>query len=114
MSDILPFSEKKTKHKTKRILYFNRFELEKLLALYSSRVSKGEWRDYAIDHCPGLAVFSIFRHSHENALLAISKTQISGKQAPLYEIHMGPQKLYRGTNLEDLLRKIDKKLHLVR
>ena len=41
--------------------------------LYSMRVASGEWRDYAIDFRPGMAIFSIFRHTAEQPLFAIAK-----------------------------------------
>lgn len=44
-------------------VYFDRAEIRVLLDLYSRRVVSGEWRDYALDHDGGRAVFSVFRHS---------------------------------------------------
>ncbi len=57
-----------------RPLYFSRFELNLLLGLYSRHVARGEWRDYAIDHRDGMALFSVFRHSREGAAYRIVKT----------------------------------------
>ena len=54
-------------------VYFTRQELSQLLSLYSPRVASGEWRDYAIDHDEGMAVFSIFRHTAERPIYAIAK-----------------------------------------
>ena len=58
----------------RRTLYFTRPELNQLLGLYSRNVIRGVWRDYAIDHRDGQALFSIFRHTHESALYTIVKS----------------------------------------
>src|SRR3954452_10093295 len=62
----------------RRTLYFTRPELNQLLGLYSRNVIRGVWRDYAIDHRDGQALFSIFRHTHESALYTIVKSAGSG------------------------------------
>ena len=55
-------------------LYFTRSELNQLLGLYSRHVARGVWRDYAIDHRDGMALFSVFRHTHEAPAYSIVKT----------------------------------------
>jgi hypothetical protein len=55
-------------------LYFTRSELNQLLGLYSRNVARGIWRDYAIDHRDGQALFSVFRHTHESAVYTIVKS----------------------------------------
>jgi len=62
----------------RRIVSFDRRELSRLLSLYSLRVASGEWRDYAIDFRPGMAIFSIFRHTAEQPLFAIAKVPSGG------------------------------------
>ena len=54
-------------------VFFNRPELSQLMALYSTHVAEGDWRDYAIDHSSGIAVFSVFRHTHDRPLFSIAK-----------------------------------------
>ena len=61
--------------KLRRQLYFSRTELSHILATYSARVASGDWRDYALDHMDGVALFSIFRHTHETPLFMIEKNQ---------------------------------------
>ena len=58
----------------RRTLYFTRSELNQLLGLYSRNVARGVWRDYAIDHRDGQALFSVFRHTHESAAYTIVKS----------------------------------------
>src|SRR5438093_983042 len=61
---VLALADYRTKHRT---LYFTRHELNQLLSLYSRHVARGVWRDYAIEHQDGRALFSVFRHTHKEA-----------------------------------------------
>jgi hypothetical protein len=96
----------------KRIVSFTRAELGRLLNLYSLRVASGEWRDYAIDFRPGMAIFSIFRHAAEQPLFAIAKVPGAGKDGG-YMVYNGPRKLAHADTLEDALRVFDRKLRLL-
>jgi hypothetical protein len=95
----------------RRIVSFDRRELSRLLGLYSMRVASGEWRDYAIDFRPGMAIFSIFRHTSEQPLFAIAKVP-NGSQGR-YVVYNGPRKLAHGDSLEDVLSVFDRKLRLL-
>ena len=44
-------------------LYFSKNELTKILNVYSKGVSRGEWKDYAIDFNKNNAFFYIFKHT---------------------------------------------------
>ena len=96
----------------RRVVSFDRRELSRLLNLYSLRVATGEWRDYAIDFRPGMAIFSIFRHTAEQPLFAIAKVA-GGGTAGGYMVYNGPRKLAHGDSLEDVLRVFDRKLRLL-
>lgn len=96
----------------RRIVSFDRGELRRLLGLYSVRVASGEWRDYAIDFRPGMAVFSIFRHTAEQPLFAIAKVP-GNANAGGWLVYNGPRKLAQSDTLEDVLRVFDRKLKLL-
>lgn len=97
----------------RRGTYFTRQELGQILNVYSRRVASGEWRDYAIDHDGAMAIFSIFRHTHETPLYAIAKCS-RGPQRPIdYILFNGPRKLRRAGTLAELLDAFDRKLKLV-
>jgi hypothetical protein len=101
-------------YQTKRkVTYFNRIELDKLLQLYSRQVARGEWRDYAIDHCTGRAMFSVFRRTHETPLYAIVKYAAGGRRPIEYVVLSGRERLAAARTLDDALTVFEKKLTLV-
>lgn len=84
-------------------LFFNRNELGQILATYSSRVACGEWRDYAIDHMPGAAAFSIFRHTHETPLFVIEKQQRHPKESARFILRDRQKTLLKASSLTDII-----------
>ena len=84
-------------------LFFNRTELGQILATYSTRVASGEWRDYAIDHFPGIALFSIFRHTHETPLFVIEKQQWYRKEAARFILRDRQKTLLKARSLIDII-----------
>jgi hypothetical protein len=111
MSTILPFPARKTR---KRQIYFNRAELSQILRLYSERVARGDWRDYAIDHGEGMAMFSVFRHAYEQPMLVIAKHAGFAARPPEYSLVCQQRKLARSANLAEILAQVPAKLHLVK
>ena len=89
-------------------VYFDRHELRRLLDIYSRRVMSGEWKDYAIDHQGGGAIFSIFRHSFDSPLFAIAKRH-EGKRCA-YQVFKGPLKISQGSTIEDALSIFENEL----
>src|SRR5438270_12446105 len=77
----------------RRTLYFTRSELNQLLGLYSRNVARGIWRDYAIDHRDGQALFSVFRHTHECAAYTIVKSASSAPHTVEITVLSGRQRL---------------------
>jgi hypothetical protein len=108
MSDLYRLADHRARRRT---ISFDRRELGQLLNLYSMRVRTGEWRDYAIDFRPGMAIFSIFRHTAENPLFAIAK--VPSSNAGVYMVYNGPRKLAHSDILEDVLRVFERKLKLL-
>ena len=93
-------------------LYFTRSELNQLLGLYSRNVARGIWRDYAIDHRDGMALFSVFRHTHESAAYTIVKSLAASGQAD-FIVLSGRQRLRAGRSLGEALELFRAKLALV-
>ena len=66
--------------------YFTRIELNQILNIYARFVSSGEWRDYALDHLDGTAIFSIYRSSVEQPLFTIEKHKLKGRDRWQYQL----------------------------
>lgn len=98
--------------RSKGRVFFNRAELSQLLTLYSTRVARGEWRDYAIDHSVGIAIFSIFRHANDRPIYAIAKS-LSGGETD-YSVFDQHRRVERSRSLNDVLEAFDRKLRLVK
>src|SRR5246500_985589 len=99
---VLTFGDYRTKHRT---VYFTRLELNLLLGLYSRHVTRGVWRDYAIDHRDGMALFSVFRHTHEAPVYRIIKT------APAeFTVQSGRQRLRVSASLSEALELFQTRL----
>ncbi|HEY4471724.1 MAG TPA: DUF2794 domain-containing protein [Stellaceae bacterium] len=97
----------------RRTLYFTRSELNQLLGLYSRNVARGVWRDYAIDHRDGQALFSVFRHTHESAAYTIVKTASAAAHPAEFIVLSGRQRLRVARSLGDAIDFFRAKLSLV-
>ena len=98
--------------RARRTLYFTRSELNQLLGFYSRNVARGIWRDYAIDHRDGQALFSVFRHTHECAAYTILKSASSAAH-PEFTVLSGRQRLRAARSLGEALDFFGSKLALV-
>ncbi|MDI6029106.1 DUF2794 domain-containing protein [Corticibacterium sp. UT-5YL-CI-8] len=93
---------------------FDRRELDQILRLYGRMVAANEWRDYAIDHTPDRAVFSVYRRASEHPLYQIVKDpKMARKQGAYAIMATGGAILKRGHELARVLSLFDKKLKLV-
>lgn len=93
---------------------FNRRELDRILRLYGTMVAAGEWRDYAIDHTPEVAIFSVYRRTSEVPLYQIIKNpKLASRQGAYSVTAAGGFILKRGHDLDRVLAVFDKKIRLV-
>lgn len=95
-------------------VFFNRAELSQLLGLYSEFVARGDWRDYAIDHLPDAAMFSIFRHAHESPLLTVVKSPDNKRKRTGYLLFQGEKRLLKAQSLGEILEKLRSRPRLVK
>ena len=107
---VLALRDYRTKQKT---LYFTRSELNQLLSLYSRQVSRGVWRDYAIDHRDGMALFSVFRHTQEAPAYSIVKTAPGAARPAEFIVQRGRHRLRVSTSLAEVLELFMTRLTLV-
>jgi hypothetical protein len=96
-----------------KTVYFSRSELNQLLSLYSRKVASGEWRDYAIDHRDGVAIFSVFRHTHETALFTVMKWTAGASRHGDFAVFSGRRRLESGRSMAEILAIFEKRLKLV-
>ena len=82
---------------------FTKAELNAIISIYSFQVSKGQWRDYAIDFTKSMAMFSIFRHAHENPLAAVVKTPANTATGYVFEVFYDRKRLGRSASLATVL-----------
>ena len=76
-------------------------------------MARGVWRDYAIDHRDGVALFSVFRHTHEAPAYSIIKTA-AARTAPVeFVVQSGPRKLRVARSLAEALEFFQARLNLV-
>lgn len=77
-------------------------------------VAGGEWRDYAIDHTPEKAVFSVFRRTSEMPLYRIEKDPKRARKQGAYAVIAASGLIVkRGHDLATVLKVFDKALKLV-
>ena len=97
-----------------RAVTFDRRELFQILAIYGRMVAGGEWRDYAIDHLPDRAVFSVFRRTSEAPLYRIEKNpRLAARQGAYSVIDQGGRILKRGADLARVVAVLEKKPKLL-
>ena len=107
---VLAFGDHRPRHRT---IYFTRSELNQLLGLYSRQVARVVWRDYAIDHRDGMALFSVFRHSYAAAAYHIVKLAGAGAQPPQFLVLSGRQRLLSSRSLAEALEYFRPRLTLI-
>ena len=94
--------------------YFNRRELNEILAVYGRMVAAGAWRDYAIDMGREKAVFSVFRRTSEFPLYRIEKNpKLARKQGAYSVVTATGLILKRGPDLKHVLAVFEKNVRLV-
>lgn len=110
MSQVLPFpSGSNRPSKGPAQVAFDRQELSAIMNVYGQMVSKGDWKDYAMDFLRDKAVFSVYRRASEHALYRIEKVPaLRLKQGQYTVIAPGGLVLKRGHDLRVVLKVFDK------
>ena len=92
--------------KNKKI-YFLKNELSLILSIYSKYVSKGIWKDYAIDNKVDFALFSFYRHTYELPIYSIEKKIFKNKKNIIFNILKKNKKLYSSNDLRKVINKLN-------
>lgn len=96
-----------------RRVFFNRTDLNLLLAIYSRQVGRGLWRDYAIDHRSNMAIFSIYRRSQEQPLFAVNKVLLKGDKDANYILLSRNRQIASSRDLADVIETLGRQLAVV-
>ena len=97
----------------KKFIFFSKIELSSILNLYSRQVSKGYWRDYAIDSLIDNAIFSVYRHSQDKPMYQIIKNSQKGfRNKPMFFIKKNEEIINKSNNLSLILSNFEKKLNI--
>ena len=103
----------KLKRFEKKFIFFSKLELTSILNLYSKQVSKGYWRDYALDSKIDNAIFSIYRHTQDKPMYQIIKNSIKGfRNKPTFYIKKGEEIISKSSKLSIILSHFEKKLSI--
>ena len=101
------------KNNNKSIIFFSKYELSSILNLYSKQVSKGFWKDYALDSMTNTAIFSIYRHSHDKPIYQIIKKSIKGfRNMPDFFITRDKEIINKSSEISNILSKFEKKISI--
>ena len=99
--------------KKSKPLYFSRAELSSILSNYAMRVATSEWRDYALDHIDNCAIFSIFKHAHEQPLFTIEKQHLKGTEKAIFILQDRKKTLIKTTKFPELISYLQRMPRLV-
>ena len=112
-SDKSNFSKlNQTRNDIKKV-FFSKPELTSILSLYSKQVSKGLWKDYALDNYSETAIFSVFRHTHDKPIYQIIKKRFKGlKNKCEFCILKDAELISKSGDLLIILNKLEKKLSI--
>ena len=104
---------KTIKNIEKKFIFFSKLELSSILNLYSKQVSKGNWRDYALDSKIDNAIFSIYRHTQDKPMFQIIKNSQKGfRNKPSFYIKKGEEIISKSKSLFIILSNFEKKLSI--
>ena len=101
-------------HKKLKIIYFSQKELCNILSAYSTKVSEGIWKDYAIDNSIGFALFSIFRNTYEKPIWMIQKSFINNKKIYMFSLMSQNGNLTNSKELKNVLNYLIRMPKLVK
>ena len=90
-------------------LYFSKYEFNRILACYSSGISKGYWKDYSMDFKKNEAIFSIYRNTNTNPIFLLIKFKILKKNRYFYKLNENNKICNLAKNFDDLIITFNRK-----
>ena len=90
-------------------LYFSKNELTKILNLYSKGVSRGEWKDYAIDFNKNNAFFYFYKHTLAGPECILNKSIEKKRRRIFYNLKLkNTDKKFE--NLDSLISSLNRNI----
>ena len=96
-----------------RRVFFDREDLNHLLGVYSRKVARGIWRDYAIDHRSNMAIFSIFKRSQEQAIFTVTKVLLRGDKEPNFVLLSRNRQIKSSRDLRHIVDVLQRQLMVI-
>ena len=90
-------------------LYFSKSEISKILNCYSIGVSKGEWKDYALNFNYNEAVFFFFKHSLASPDCILIKFKEKRKKKVIFSLSVNNKKNSKYDNIDSLITSLKRK-----
>jgi len=91
----------------KKIVFFNKTELQIILNLYATMVSDGEWKDYGLSISKREVSFNVYHRTSEFPAYKITKNLKPKSENEKYLIKDNANKIIKKSqNLESLIKKI--------
>ena len=99
----------------KKVIFFNKTELQLILNLYATMVSDGEWKDYGLSISKREVSFNVYHRTAGFPIYKITKNLKPKNKNEKYLIkNTKNEAIKKSENLESLIKKITwKKLKLV-
>ena len=90
-------------------LYFSKAEISKIFNCYSIGVSKGEWKDYALNFNYNEAVFFFFKHSLASPDCILTKSKKNKKNIIFYDLKFSNVTKSKFHKIDDILALLRRK-----
>ena len=84
-------------------LYFSKYELSKIFSCYSWGVSKGSWKDYAINFGKQKTSFYMFKHSLASPDCILTKSKKNKIDFIFYGLEFQNKKETKFSKIDDLI-----------
>tara|TARA_B100000579_G_scaffold432546_1_gene449578 strand:- start:614 stop:943 length:330 start_codon:yes stop_codon:yes gene_type:complete len=103
--DLVTSRKQSNNHK----LYFSKSELTKILGCYSVGVSRGSWKDYAINFYQNEAIFYIYKHSLASPDCILIKFKEKRKKKVIFSLSLNNKKNSKYDNIDSLITSLKRK-----
>ena len=90
-------------------LFFSKKEITKIFSCYSLGVSKGHWKDYAMNFCKNEASFAIYKHTGTVPNYVLTKYKKSKKSKIFYKLKDDRNDKKNSDKIEDLIVYLKRK-----